>query len=144
MKLSRNFRRDTTPRCPLSSGLWSVFFRLRSVRLATTLLMYDGVIPVSTGRLKVAHCCHSVTVPRFLTDGIIRVAYTIILQSAEERRLRRQRVFLQLLQIVNILVREVSFLHATFVSFQILFVTDTQSELIFYTNKTQFVRRETH
>ena len=39
MKLFLYFRRGTTPRCTLSGCLWSVVFRLRSVRLATALLM---------------------------------------------------------------------------------------------------------
>ena len=51
MKLFRDFRRGTTPRCPLSGCLWSVVCRVRSVRLATALLMSDGAIPASTGRL---------------------------------------------------------------------------------------------
>ena len=51
MKLFRDFRRGTTPRCPLS--LWSVVCRVRSVRLATALLMSDWAIPASTGRLLV-------------------------------------------------------------------------------------------
>ena len=50
-KLFRDFRHGTTPRCPLSGCLLSVVFRVRSVRLATALLMYDGAIPASTGRL---------------------------------------------------------------------------------------------
>ena len=53
MKLFRDFRRGTTPRCPLSGCLWSVVCRVRSVRLATALLMSDGAIPASTGRLLV-------------------------------------------------------------------------------------------
>ena len=51
MKLFRDFRRGTTPRYPLSGYLWSVVCRVRPVRLATVLLMYDGAIPASTGRL---------------------------------------------------------------------------------------------
>ena len=51
MKLFRDFRRGTTPRCPLSGCLWSVVCRVRSVRLATALLMSDGAIPASMGRL---------------------------------------------------------------------------------------------
>ena len=43
----------TTPRCPLSGCLSSVACRVRSVRLATALLMSDGAIPASTGRLLV-------------------------------------------------------------------------------------------
>ena len=35
------------PRCPLSGYLWSVVCRVRSVRLATALLMSDGAIPAS-------------------------------------------------------------------------------------------------
>ena len=53
MKLFRDFRCGTTPRCPLSGCLWSVVCRVRSVRLATALLMSDGAIPASTGRLLV-------------------------------------------------------------------------------------------
>ena len=53
MKLFRDFRRGTTPRCPLSGCLWSVVCRVRSVRLATALLVSDGAIPASTGRLLV-------------------------------------------------------------------------------------------
>ena len=53
MKLFRYFRRGTTPRCPLGGCLWSVVCRVRSVRLATALLMSDGAIPASTGRLLV-------------------------------------------------------------------------------------------
>ena len=53
MKLFRNFRRGTTPRCPWSWCLWSVVCRVRSVLLATALLMSDGAIPASTGTLLV-------------------------------------------------------------------------------------------
>ena len=53
MKLFRDFRRGTTPRCPLSGCLWSVVCRVRSVRLATALLMSDGAIPARMGRLLV-------------------------------------------------------------------------------------------
>ena len=53
IKLFRDFRRCTTPRCPLSGFLWSVVCRFRSVRLANDLLMSDGAIPASTGRLLV-------------------------------------------------------------------------------------------
>ena len=53
IKLFRDFRRGTTPRCPLSGCLWSVVWRVRSVRLATALLMSGGLIPASTGRLLV-------------------------------------------------------------------------------------------
>ena len=53
MKLFRDFRRGTTQRCPLSGCLWPVVCRVRSVRLATTLLMPDGAIPASAGRLLV-------------------------------------------------------------------------------------------
>ena len=52
-KLFRDLRRGTTQRCPLSGCLSSVACRVRSVRLATALLMYDGAIPASTGRLLV-------------------------------------------------------------------------------------------
>ena len=51
MKLFSDLRRGTTPRCPLSGCHWSVVCRVRSVRLATALLMSDGAIPVSTDRL---------------------------------------------------------------------------------------------
>ena len=40
MKLFHDFRRGTTPRCQLSGCLSSVACRVRSVRLATALLMY--------------------------------------------------------------------------------------------------------
>ena len=53
IKLFRDFRRGTTLRCPLSGCLWSVVCQVRSVRLATALLMYDGAIPASMGRLLV-------------------------------------------------------------------------------------------
>ena len=53
IKLFRNLRRGTTPRSPLSGCLSSVACRVRSERLATALLMSDGAIPVSTGRLLV-------------------------------------------------------------------------------------------
>ena len=39
MKLFRDFRRGTTPRCPLSGCLSSVVCRVRSVRLIAALLM---------------------------------------------------------------------------------------------------------
>ena len=42
IKLLRDLRRGTTPRCPLSGCLSSVACRVRSVRLATALLMSDG------------------------------------------------------------------------------------------------------
>ena len=41
IKLLRDSRRGTTPRCPLSGCLSSVACRVRSVRLATALLMSD-------------------------------------------------------------------------------------------------------
>ena len=53
MKLFRDFRRGTTTRCPLSGCLSSVVCRVRSVRLATALLMSGGAIPASMGRLLV-------------------------------------------------------------------------------------------
>ena len=53
IKLFRDLRRGTTPRCPLSGCLSSVACRVRSVRLATALLMSNGAIPASTGRLLV-------------------------------------------------------------------------------------------
>ena len=53
IKLFRDLRRGTTPRCPLSGCLSSVACRVRSVRLATALLMSDGAIPASTGILLV-------------------------------------------------------------------------------------------
>ena len=49
MKLLRDFRRATTPRCPLSGCLWCVICHVRSVRLATALLTSVGAIPASTG-----------------------------------------------------------------------------------------------
>ena len=63
-KLFRDFRRGTTSRCPLSACLWSVVCRVRSVGLATVLLMSGGSIPASrpTGRLLVFQtaCDHSI------------------------------------------------------------------------------------
>ena len=53
IKLLRDLRRGTTPRCPLSGCLSSVACRVRSVRHATALLMSDGAIPASTSRLLV-------------------------------------------------------------------------------------------
>ena len=53
IKLFRDFRRGTTPICPLIGCLWSVVCSVRSVRLATALLVSDGAIPASTGRLLV-------------------------------------------------------------------------------------------
>ena len=53
IKLFRDFRRGTTPRCPLSGCLSSVVCRVRSVQLATALLKSDGAIPASMGRLLV-------------------------------------------------------------------------------------------
>ena len=53
IKLFRDLRRGTTARCPLSECLSSVSCRVRSVRFSTALLMSDGVIPASTGRLLV-------------------------------------------------------------------------------------------
>ena len=53
IKLFRDLRRGTTPICPLSGCLSSVACRVRSVRLATALLMSDGAIPAITGRLLV-------------------------------------------------------------------------------------------
>ena len=53
IKLFRDLRRGTTPRCPLSVCLSSVACRVRSVRLATAFLMSDGAIPASAGRLLV-------------------------------------------------------------------------------------------
>ena len=53
IKLFRDLRRGTTARCPLSECLSSVSCRVRSVRLSTALLMADGAIPASTGRLLV-------------------------------------------------------------------------------------------
>ena len=53
MKLFRDFRCGTTPRCPSSGCLSSVVCRVRSVRLATALLMSYGAIPASMGRLLV-------------------------------------------------------------------------------------------
>ena len=53
IKLFRDFRRGTAPRCPLSGCLSSVVCRVRSVRLATALLISDGAISASMGRLLV-------------------------------------------------------------------------------------------
>ena len=53
VKLFRDLRLGTTPRCPLRGCLSPVACRVRSVRLATALLMYDGAISASTGRLLV-------------------------------------------------------------------------------------------
>ena len=50
IKLFRDFRRGTIPRCQLSGCFWSV---VRRVRLATALLISGGAIPASTGRLLV-------------------------------------------------------------------------------------------
>ena len=50
IKLFRDLRRGTTPRCPLSGCLSSVACRVRYGLLATALLMSDGAIPASTGR----------------------------------------------------------------------------------------------
>ena len=49
IKLFRDFRRDTTPRCPLGGCLLSVVCCVRSVRLVTALLVSDGAIPASMG-----------------------------------------------------------------------------------------------
>ena len=51
IKLLRDLKRGTIPRCLLSGCLSSVACRVRSVRLATALLMSAGAIPASTGRL---------------------------------------------------------------------------------------------
>ena len=48
-KLFHYFRPGTTPRCPLSGCIWSVVCRVRSVRLATALLVSGGAIPASAG-----------------------------------------------------------------------------------------------
>ena len=53
IKLFRDVRRCTTPRCPLSGCLSSVACRVHSVHLANSLLMSDGAIPASTDRLLV-------------------------------------------------------------------------------------------
>ena len=53
IELFRDVRRGTTERCPLSGCLSSVVCRVRSVRLATALLMSDGAIPASMGGLLV-------------------------------------------------------------------------------------------
>ena len=53
IKLFGDLRRGTTPRYPLSGCLSYVACRVRSVRLATALLMSDGAIPANTGRLLV-------------------------------------------------------------------------------------------
>ena len=51
IKLFRDLRCGTTPICQLSGCLSSVACRIRSVRLVTGLLMSNGTIPASTGRL---------------------------------------------------------------------------------------------
>ena len=53
IKLLRDLRRGTTPRCPLSGCISSLACRVHTVRLTTALLMYDGSIPASTGKLLV-------------------------------------------------------------------------------------------
>ena len=53
IKLFRDLKRGNTAICPLSECLSSVSCRVRSVRLFTALLMSDGAIPASTGRLLV-------------------------------------------------------------------------------------------
>ena len=53
IKLFRDLRRGTIPRCQLSGYLSSVACRVHSVRLATALLMSDGAIPACSGRLLV-------------------------------------------------------------------------------------------
>ena len=53
IKLFRDLRGGTTARCPLSECLSFVSCRVRSVRVSTALLMSDGAIPASTGRLLV-------------------------------------------------------------------------------------------
>ena len=53
VKLLRDFRRGTTLGCPFNGCIWSVVCRVRSVRLATALMMYDGAIPANTGRVLV-------------------------------------------------------------------------------------------
>ena len=58
VKNASSFRRrvdgpSAFARCPLSVCLWSVACRVRSVRLATALLMSDGAMPTSVGRLLV-------------------------------------------------------------------------------------------
>ena len=50
IKLLRDLRRGTTPICPLSGCLSSVACHVRSVRLATALLMSYGAIPANAGR----------------------------------------------------------------------------------------------
>ena len=61
--LFRDLRRGTTLRCPLSGCVSSVACRVRSVQLATDLLVSDGAIPASTGRLGICRlqtpCDHS-------------------------------------------------------------------------------------
>ena len=47
MKIFIDFRRGTTPICPLNGCLSSEICRVRSVRLATALLMPDGANPAS-------------------------------------------------------------------------------------------------
>ena len=53
MKLLCDFRCGTTLRCLLSGCLWPIVCCALSVRLATALLMSDGEIPASMGRLLV-------------------------------------------------------------------------------------------
>ena len=54
MKLFRDFRHCTTPRCLFSGCLSSVVCRVCSVRLATVILVSGGAIPASMGRLLVS------------------------------------------------------------------------------------------
>ena len=69
MKLFRDFRRGTTPRCPLSGCLSSIVCRVRSVRLATALLMSDGAIPASMGRLLMLVGFRQPVIIRQVEDG---------------------------------------------------------------------------
>ena len=59
IKLFRDLRRGTIPRCPLSGYLSSVACRVRSVRLATALLMSDdsGVFGQTVGICRLQTSC---------------------------------------------------------------------------------------
>ena len=74
MTIFRDFRRDTTPRCPLSGCLSSVVCRVRSVRIATARLMSDGAIPASSDRLLVF-----VGLERYQREGMMKC--TIVLHG---------------------------------------------------------------
>ena len=55
IKLFCDFRLGTTPRCPLSGCLLSVY-RVHSIRLVIVLLVYGGVISASRDTLLVCVC----------------------------------------------------------------------------------------